>query len=133
MTNTPTFLRETPCATTEAPFIYLLVGSHRALLIDTGDVADAKQMPLAQTVMGLLPGNGTSKLPLLVVHTHGHLDHRRGDGQFQSLPNVQIVQTDLQHVKQYFAMDDWPTAWRTLTWAIEPSTCCLRPDITLRI
>ena len=103
-------LRETPCATTEAPFIYLLIGSHRALLIDTGDVADAKQMPLAQTVMGLLPGNGASKLPLLVVHTHGHLDHRRGDGQFQSLPNVQVVQTDLQHVKQYFALDDWPNS-----------------------
>lgn len=101
-------LRENPCATYEAPFMYLLIGSNRALLIDSGDVADAKQMPLARTVMDLLPADGTSKLPLLVVHTHGHLDHRLGDAQFQSLPHVQVVQTDLAHVKQYFGFNDWP-------------------------
>src|SRR5580700_10561789 len=54
--NARTFiLRENPCFTFEAPFLYLLVGSTRALLIDTGDVADPKQMPVAQTVMALLP------------------------------------------------------------------------------
>jgi hydroxyacylglutathione hydrolase len=88
--------------------MYLLVGSTRALLIDTGDVADPAQMPLAQTVMRLLPGNGASKMPLLVVHTHGHLDHRRGDPQFQSLADVQVVPADLQHVKQYFGFNHWP-------------------------
>ncbi|GLQ94075.1 hypothetical protein GCM10007901_30260 [Dyella acidisoli] len=101
-------LRENPCATYEAPFMYLLIGSNRALLIDTGDVAEPKQVPLAQTVMDLLPADGASKLPLLVVHTHGHLDHRRGDAQFQSLPHVQVVQTDLEHVKQYFGLNNWP-------------------------
>ena len=49
--NEVTFiLRENPCATYEAPFIYLLVGSTRALLIDTGDVSDPQAMPLARTV-----------------------------------------------------------------------------------
>ena len=62
-------------ATYEAPFIYLLIGKTKALLIDTGAVADAKTMPLAQTVTSLLPKGGT-RLPLMVVHTHGHLDHR---------------------------------------------------------
>src|ERR1700693_3018281 len=33
-------LRENLCATFEAPFMCLLIGSARALLIDTGDVAD---------------------------------------------------------------------------------------------
>ncbi|GLQ45802.1 hypothetical protein GCM10007862_08530 [Dyella lipolytica] len=101
-------LRESPCATFEAPFMYLLIGSSRALLIDTGDVADPRQVPLAQTVMGLLPGDGAAKMPLLVVHTHGHLDHRAGDPQFQPLPHVQVVPTDLQHVKQHFGFGDWP-------------------------
>lgn len=101
-------LRETPCATFEAPFMYLLLGSNRALLIDTGDVADPRQVPLAQTVMRLLSANGTSTLPLIVVHTHGHLDHRRGDAQFQSLPHVRVVPTDLAHVTQYFGFGDWP-------------------------
>ncbi|GAB2592251.1 MBL fold metallo-hydrolase [Dyella jejuensis] len=101
-------LRESPCATFEAPFMYVLIGTDRALMIDTGDVADPTLMPLARTVMGLLPGQGAAKLPLLVVHTHGHLDHRAGDPQFQALPNVQVVGTDLQHVKQYFGFNHWP-------------------------
>src|SRR5579864_7657393 len=78
--NPQTFiLRENLCATFEAPFMYLLIGSTKALLIDTGDIADPNVVPLADTVMRLLPGEGPTKLPLLVVHTHRHLDHRAGD------------------------------------------------------
>jgi hydroxyacylglutathione hydrolase len=107
--NSQTFiLREGLCATWEAPFMYVLVGNERALLIDTGDVADPAKMPLEATVMGLLPGEGPSKLPLLVVHTHGHLDHRQGDGQFAHRPNVQLVLSDLSHVRRYFGFTGWP-------------------------
>jgi len=35
-----------------------------ALLIDTGDIEDPKQIPLARTIMGLLPGDESGKLPL---------------------------------------------------------------------
>ena len=53
--NAQTFiLRQSLCATYEAPFIYLLIGKTKTLLIDTGAVADAKTMPLAQTVISLL-------------------------------------------------------------------------------
>jgi hydroxyacylglutathione hydrolase len=107
--NSSTFiLRENPCVTYEAPFMYLLVGSAKVLLIDTGDVADDKQVPLASTVMGLLPGESRAKLPLVVVHTHGHLDHRSGDAQFDGLTNVEVVETDLDHVEKYFGFADWP-------------------------
>jgi hydroxyacylglutathione hydrolase len=107
--NDHTFiLRENLCATFEAPFVYLLVGSAKALLIDTGDVADQKLMPLAQTVADLLPGTGASKMPLMVVHTHGHLDHRAGDSQFQRLPNTEVIPADLDHVRKYFGFADWP-------------------------
>jgi hydroxyacylglutathione hydrolase len=107
--NARTFiLRENPCATFEAPFTYLLIGSTKALLIDTGDVADPNQMPLATTVMGLLPGDGSAKLPLLVVHTHRHLDHRAGDGQFSGLSNVEVVGYDLDSVRRYYNFSDWP-------------------------
>ena len=107
--NDQTFIiRESLCVTRAAPFMYLLIGSKRALLIDTGDVADPNTMPLAQTVLGLLPGAGSARLPLLVVHTHGHSDHRRGDGQFQGQPNVQVVGTGLDQVQQYFGFKDWP-------------------------
>src|SRR5271167_1800756 len=107
--NHETFiLRENLCATFEAPFMYLLIGSTKALLIDTGDVADPNQMPLAKTVMHLLPGDGSAKLPLLVVHTHRHLDHRVGDGQFTHLSNVQVVGFDIDSVRRYYNFTDWP-------------------------
>ncbi|MGO4502981.1 MULTISPECIES: MBL fold metallo-hydrolase [unclassified Dyella] len=101
-------LRESLCQTYEGPFIYLLIGSTRALLIDTGDVADAKQMPLASTVFGLLPVVNGQRLPLLIVHTHGHLDHRSGDTQFASAPQVTIVGTDLPQVTAGLGFRQWP-------------------------
>src|SRR6516164_3019927 len=101
-------LRQSPCASFEANFIYLLIGSDKALLIDTGAVADPQAMPLAKTVLGLLPDKDHKKLPLLVAHTHRHLDHRAGDPQFASLPSVQVVPFDLEGVRAFFGFTDWP-------------------------
>jgi hydroxyacylglutathione hydrolase len=107
--NDRTFiLRENLCATFEAPFMYLLIGSQKALLIDTGDVADPSRMPLAKTVMSLLPEAGSAKRPLLVVHTHRHLDHRAGDPQFAQLPNVQVVGFDIDTVRRFYHFNNWP-------------------------
>src|SRR5882724_10908679 len=101
-------LRQSPCANFEANFLYLLVGSEKALLIDTGAVTDPKEMPLAKTIFELLPDKDHKKLPLLVAHTHRHLDHRAGDPQFESLPSVQIVPIDLKGVQSFFGFTDWP-------------------------
>jgi hydroxyacylglutathione hydrolase len=101
-------LRQSPCANFEANFIYLLIGSDKALLIDTGAVADPKKMPLAKMVLELLPEKEHKKLPLLVAHTHRHLDHRAGDPQFASLPSVQVVPFDLEGVRAFFGFTNWP-------------------------
>jgi hydroxyacylglutathione hydrolase len=101
-------LRQSPCANFEANFLYLLIGSDKALLIDTGAVADPKEMPLAKTISGLLPDKDHQKIPLLVAHTHRHLDHRAGDPQFASLSSVQIVPIDLEGVRAFFGFSDWP-------------------------
>lgn len=101
-------LRQSLCANSEGNFLYLLVGSDKALLIDTGAVADLAQMPLAKKVMELLPSRENAKIPLLVVHTHEHLDHRAGDGQFASLSSVKVVPTDLPSVRAFFGFDKWP-------------------------
>lgn len=101
-------LREDLCATWEAPFMYLIIGSKQALLIDTGDVVDPKLMPLASTVLALLPGEGAAKLPLIVVHSHTHLDHRAGDPQFQGRPGVTLVAAQLPSVEKFFGFKDWP-------------------------
>jgi hydroxyacylglutathione hydrolase len=101
-------IRQNLCISDEANFMYLLVGSRRALLIDTGAIASPDSMPLAETVMRLLPDRGAEKIPLLVVHTHKHLDHRAGDAQFKALVGVQVEPADLDSVKQLFEFKDWP-------------------------
>ena len=107
--NNRTFiLRESLCKTFEAPFMYLLIGSTKALLIDTGDIRDPNVIPLADTVMRLIPGEGLAKLPLLVVHTHRHLDHRAGDVQFTHFSNAQVVGFDIDSVRRYYKFADWP-------------------------
>ena len=40
-------LRQSKAVTYEAPFLYLLFGNDRALLLDTGAVADPRRMPVA--------------------------------------------------------------------------------------
>src|SRR5438067_11936885 len=89
-------LRQSLCASFEGNFLYLLAGSDKALLIDPGAVADSTPMPLAKKVWELLPDKDNAMIPMLVVHTHGHLDHRAGDSQFASLPVVKVVSEDLE-------------------------------------
>lgn len=101
-------LRQNPCSSFEANFLYLLIGQDRALLVDSGAIADPGRMPLAATVMELLPAKGDARLPLVVAHTHSHRDHRDGDAQFAGLPGVQVVPPDEQGVRRYYGFDRWP-------------------------
>lgn len=101
-------LRENLCTTWEAPFMYLLIGDKRALLIDTGDVAESRKMPLARTVIDLMAQSPSKPRRLVVVHTHRHLDHRSGDVQFAKLPNVQVAGYDMDSVKRFYGFKDWP-------------------------
>lgn len=107
--NAHTFIiRQNLCTSFEAPFIYLLIGSTKALLIDTGDISGPSVSPLAETVPRLLPGVGPARLPLLIVHSHRHLDHRAGDAQFTHLSNAQVVGFDLDSVRRFYNFTDWP-------------------------
>jgi glyoxylase-like metal-dependent hydrolase (beta-lactamase superfamily II) len=107
-------LRESLCATPDAPFTYLLIGSSRALLVDTGDIADAARAPLARTVLGLLPVTPAGRLPLSVVHTHAAVGQGSGDGQFVRLPGVQVVGADLASIRHFFGFSDWPQSSATI-------------------
>jgi glyoxylase-like metal-dependent hydrolase (beta-lactamase superfamily II) len=80
----------------EGPFCYLLLGSRRALLLDTG----TGHADLRSVVNGLLDGRG---LDLVVAHTHGHGDHIGGDDQFD-----QVVGITAEDVAAFFGVTDWP-------------------------
>jgi glyoxylase-like metal-dependent hydrolase (beta-lactamase superfamily II) len=80
----------------EGPFIYLLLGSERALLLDTG----TGHANLRKVVDELLQGRD---LELVVAHTHGHGDHVGGDDQFES-----VVGKSAEEVAAYFGITAWP-------------------------
>jgi hydroxyacylglutathione hydrolase len=101
-------LRQSLCASFEGNFIYLLIGSEKALLIDTGAIEEPEKMPLAKTVMELLPNKAGAKLPLLVLHTHSHLDHRAGDAQFASLRGVTVAPISLEGIRDFLHLANWP-------------------------
>ncbi len=97
----------------EAPFMFLLIGAERALLIDTGATAREKYLPLRRTVDEHLKSRGAD-FPLLVAHTHGHLDHVHGDAQFTDRPNTVVVDRDLESVCRFYGFDDWPATTRSV-------------------
>ncbi len=106
-------LRQSQCVNFEGPFMFLFLGSQRALLLDTG----AGGIPIAATVQGLVAnwaaGRGLPVPPLTVAHTHAHGDHVAGDGQFLGQPNTTVVGKTQAQVAAFFGFTDWPNDART--------------------
>ena len=91
----------------EAPFLYLVAGDDRAVLLDTGAPAE----PWVRTVVDDLIG---VSFPLVVAHSHAHGDHVAGDEEFRSRPNTEIVGHAPEDVAGFFAMAGWPEDPATL-------------------
>ena len=100
-------LRQSKDVTFEAPFLFLLCGSSRALLLDTGAVPDAATSHVRDTVDSLLASRGPG-YQLVVAHTHGHGDHVAGDGQFAGRPHTTVVSREVDEVRSFFGFADWP-------------------------
>ena len=90
-------LRQSLCTTFEGPFMYLFVGSAKALLIDTGTGG----VDLRGKVTGLLAGKTVS---LVVAHSHSHGDHVNGDNAFKNQPSTTVVGTSVTAVHQFFGI-----------------------------
>jgi glyoxylase-like metal-dependent hydrolase (beta-lactamase superfamily II) len=92
----------------EAPFLYLLFGKDRALLLDTG----AGGLQVRPTVDGViadwLKAHHRSSIPLVVAHSHSHGDHRMGDGEFKDRPDTVVVGWTASEVAAFFKIADWP-------------------------
>ncbi len=102
-------LRQGPCSSVFAPFLYLVFGAQRALLVDTGAPGDP---PLAATLQPLVAAwmadHGLSTYELVVAHTHDHPDHTAGDAQLSGQPLVTFVPADLASVQAFFGFASWP-------------------------
>lgn len=109
-------LRVSKCYSFEANFIYLLLGSEQALLLDTGPRPDTGSaygpLPLRRLVDRLVTDwsteGGVAEPELVVAHTHGHGDHVSGDDQFTDRPRTRVVAPTVEAVSGFFGLPDWP-------------------------
>jgi hydroxyacylglutathione hydrolase len=105
-------LRQSKSVHYEAPFLYLLFGNDRALLLDTGATAEPELFPLRETVDELiadwLARHPRDRYELVVAHSHGHGDHVAADGQFAGRADTTVVAREVEAVQQFFGFDDWP-------------------------
>jgi glyoxylase-like metal-dependent hydrolase (beta-lactamase superfamily II) len=84
-------LRESGCINYEKPFLYLIFGRDRALLVDTGAGAVDTAAFTHRLIAGWAKRNNRAVPPLLVVHSHGHGDHVAGDKGFDGMADVTLV------------------------------------------
>jgi glyoxylase-like metal-dependent hydrolase (beta-lactamase superfamily II) len=105
-------LRQAKATDYEAPFIYVMFGNHRAMLLDTGATREASVFPLRETVDALvttwLADNERDRYELVVAHTHGHGDHVAADEQFAGRPLTRLIRGETGAVRESFGVTDWP-------------------------
>ncbi|MDX3078193.1 MBL fold metallo-hydrolase [Streptomyces sp. NPDC088354] len=107
-------LRQNKAVHYEAPFLYLLFGEERAVLIDTGATESAAFFPLRRVVDELVAAwrerHPREAYGLLVLHTHAHGDHVAGDGQFADRPDTVVVPAGRDGAWPFFGFDTDPDA-----------------------
>jgi len=103
-------LRESGCTNYEKPFLYLIFGRDKALLVDTGAGA---AVDTAATVQKLIAQwqklhQHPEPITLVVAHSHGHGDHVAGDKGFEGMANVNLVPATPEAEQKAFGIEKWP-------------------------
>ena len=109
-------LRQSKCSTGEGPFLYLLFGDERALLLDTGANPDDDVHGWVLGVVDTwLERNERDSIPLIVAHTHSHIDHISGDSQFVGQANVEhLVGLSQAEVEAFWGFESFPVDAQTI-------------------
>ena len=107
-------LRQAACTNYEKPFLYLILGNDRALLLDTGAGGVDLATRIDSILRGWLARTHRTTVSLVVAHSHGHGDHVAADSQFQHRPNTVVVGRDTASVRAFFGIPRWPTDTATI-------------------
>lgn len=92
----------------EAPFLYLLFGRDRALLIDSGAGGLAIRPAVDAVIAQWLAAHKRDRIPLIVAHSHSHDDHHQGDSEFAGRPDTVVVGLKPAEVAAFFGVANWP-------------------------
>jgi glyoxylase-like metal-dependent hydrolase (beta-lactamase superfamily II) len=84
-------LRQSGCTNFEKPFLYLIFGRERVLLVDTG-ASGADVRPAIDDVMHRWSQRAGHAVALSVIHSHQHGDHIAGDQALRGRNNVLFEQ-----------------------------------------
>ena len=94
----------------EAPFLYLLFGKDRVLLIDTGAGGLKVRPTIDRLIAEWQAKHGNPPLRLVVAHSHSHGDHHSGDDEFRDRPDTDLIGLAPEQVASYFHVADWPNS-----------------------
>jgi glyoxylase-like metal-dependent hydrolase (beta-lactamase superfamily II) len=92
----------------EAPFLYLLFGRDKALLIDTGAENGVIRPTVDRLVKEWLAAHHRESIPLVVAHSHSHGDHVAGDATFRDRPDTTVLGHKPADVANFFGITKWP-------------------------
>lgn len=104
-------LRQSLCTNFEAPFMFLIFGTQKVLMLDTGAGGIQIYNQVKAIIDAWLLAHGQASIQLIVAHLHSHGDHTAGDSQFNGKPNVTLVGTSLSAVQNFYGYTagQWPT------------------------
>lgn len=101
-------IRQAACTNYEKPFLYLLFGTERALLLDTGAGGVDVAGPVDTLITAWRRAHRGAPMELVVAHSHAHGDHVAGDSQFVARRGVTLVGRDSAAVRAFFGVPRWP-------------------------
>jgi hydroxyacylglutathione hydrolase len=105
-------LRQSGCTDFEKPFLYLLFGKERALLLDTGSRNGNLTPALQHTIRQWLLRNNRTSISLIVAHSHSHTDHTAGDAELKALKepaiSIDFVPATVDATKKFYGITNWP-------------------------
>jgi glyoxylase-like metal-dependent hydrolase (beta-lactamase superfamily II) len=107
-------LRQAACTNYEKPFLYVILGNDRALLLDTGAGGVDLATQIDSILQGWLVRTHRPSVSLVVAHSHGHGDHVAADSQFLHRPNTVVVGRDTASVRAFFGIARWPADTATI-------------------
>jgi hydroxyacylglutathione hydrolase len=108
-------LRQSRCISIQKPFLYLIFGEGRAILVDTGGVWDLPDhSDIVNTVLGLVDewkeANSKSEYMLFAAHTHTDAGHVGGDRFLKNLDGVTLMSLGVKAISRYYGIENWPNS-----------------------